>query len=146
MAFTQLTANELQALIGRNLSEQEFENFDTLIEVAERQIEGYLCATLEELFPSTEQGDGEIPADLKFVIANFFKAISVRNRYDPTVSSKKVEDFSVSFREDADIEKNLVAQNLFTLRSYTKCGRVRPGKTILEDRRYYDTDSLRSIR
>lgn len=146
MAFTQLTANELQALIGRNLSEQEFENFDTLIEVAERQIEGYLCATLEELFPSTEQGDGEIPADLKFVIANFFKAISVRNRYDPTVSSKKVEDYSVSFREDADIEKNLVAQNLFTLRSYTKCGRVRPGKTILEDRRYYDTDSLRSIR
>ena len=146
MAFTQITANELQALIGRELTDQEFENFDTLIQVAEKQVEGYLCATLEELFPSTDKGDGEIPADLKFVIGNFFKAISVRNHYDPTVSSKKVEDYSISFREDADIEKNLVAQNLFTLRSYTKCGRIRPGKTICEDRRFYDTDSIRSIR
>ena len=91
MAFTQITANELQALIGRELTDQEFENFDTLIQVAEKQVEGYLCATLEELFPSTDEGDGEIPADLKFVIGNFFKAISVRNHYDPTVSSKKVE-------------------------------------------------------
>lgn len=146
MAFTQISANELQALMGRNLTDQEFENYDTLIDVAERQVEGYLCATLEELFPSTEQGDGEIPADLKFVIANFFKAISIRNRYDPTIESKKVEDFSINFRGDADIDKNLVAQNLFTLRSYTKCGEIRPGKNIYEDWRFYDDESLRCIR
>ena len=77
MAFTQITANELQALIGRELTDQEFENFDTLIQVAEKQVEGYLCATLEELFPSTEQGDGEIPADLKFVIGSNLGAQSL---------------------------------------------------------------------
>lgn len=146
MAYAQITSNELQALIGRNLTDREFENFDTLLDVAERQIEGYLCAKLEELFPSTDNGDGVIPADLKYVIASFFNGISIRNGYNPTVSNKKVEDFSVSYNGEANVEKSLVEQNFSTLKNYSKCGKIRPGKTIYEDRRYYDADRIRIIR
>ena len=110
-----LTKQETEALIGRSLSTIEDTNFDTYMNLAETRLKDVLCTT-------TLDGTN---AEIQLLIAQMFATIvqELTATAEAGVSSKKVEDFSVTYGGNPDtpivtFEKtfaNLIAK-------YSECG------------------------
>lgn len=63
----------------------------------------------------------DVPSDLQLVLANLFSYITKKNKQDTTVENKKVEDFSVSFNVDADLDDEFYNKFSKTIAKYGRC-------------------------
>lgn len=62
-----------------------------------------------------------IPADLQSVLAGLFDLIGRKNKIDPTIQNKKVEDFSITFRADVDLDEEFDRKYSSVLTKYSMC-------------------------
>jgi len=74
----------------------------------------------QEVEVSANWGFNTIPSDLQMVYAGLFDLITKKNKQDPTVQNKKVEDFSISF-QDADLDESFFNKYSGTLDKYSTC-------------------------
>ena len=66
-------------------------------------------------------GASSLPADLQSVLAGLFAQITKKNKFDPTVASKQVEDFRISFRADVDLDDEFYKLYGKTISKYSLC-------------------------
>lgn len=136
--MSNLTSAEVEAYLGRTLTKAESDNFDIWETVAELRVEGLICSTISSVISTY----GELPKDLALVISRYFGAIETDNSPENgQISSKKVEDFSITYN-GTSADEILVKQNWAILAKYSSCGKVRNGKTLNHDGRFYRADSL----
>lgn len=136
-----ITQQEVSKLLGRSLTTAETNAFSEWESIAESRLADLLCVKdLSELL--TILGVQILPTELKLVLARFFGGISVENGVEIGVTSKKVEDFSITYddSERKNIFGNLVTANGGTILKYTQCKTVRSGRTLNEERKYYHYD------
>lgn len=72
-------------------------------------------------FENSSGEDSDLPSDLQLVIAGLFDLITKKNKYDPTINSKQVEDFRISFSADVDLDTEFNAKYAKTLAKYSLC-------------------------
>jgi hypothetical protein len=75
----------------------------------------------EEVEVSASWGFSSMPVDLQAVLAGLFSSISKKNNYDPTIASKRVEDFQISFSTDTDLDTEFSNKYSVTLSKYGMC-------------------------
>lgn len=128
---------EVEALLGRSLTNIEERNFDLYLKIAITKLEDLICIDLEKLM--TELETDELPADLKLVLARLFGVLHTESTQEIGVDSKRVEDFEISYNDNTNkVFALTVQQNSATIMKYSKCVSIRSGKTIYEDCKYYD--------
>lgn len=83
----------------------------------------------DEVEVSASWGFSEMPSDLQLVQAQLFGLISRKNKFDPTVTNKEVEDFRISFNVDADLDDEFYRQYNKTIAKYSLCtiGNIQQG-------------------
>lgn len=132
-----LTQDETEALLGRSLASVEVNNFTLYQQIATTRLEDLLCRSLEDVLSSLSVS--ELPIDLKLVLARLFGCLSAENNAEIGVESKKVEDFDISYNQNINNIYALTVQaNSQTILKYAKCCNIRSGRTLLQDRKYYD--------
>ena len=62
-----------------------------------------------------------MPDDLQAVLAGLFGLVASKQKYDPTVASKQVEDFRLTLRADADLDADFSRKFSTTLAKYNMC-------------------------
>lgn len=74
-------------------------------------------------------GFATVPADLEMLLAQLFNQVSVDQKTDGQVKSKKIEDFSVTYKDSATLQEVLNG-NAATLQKYSQCnqGVIRHGR------------------
>lgn len=136
-----LTQQEASKLLGRSLTTAETNAFSEWESIAESRLADLLCVgSLSEFL--TIMGLTDLPTELKLVLARFFGAIGAENSVEIGVTSKKVEDFSITYN-DSDTKNlfgNLVTANGGTILKYTQCKGQRSGRTLKEESKYYHHD------
>lgn len=87
-------------------------------------------------------GFGSCPADLQVLLARLFAQGSTEQKSDNQVKSKKIEDFSVTFKDGATYDEFVLA-NAAIIDKYSHCnvGAIRNGSV---NRSYDDLRSLRN--
>lgn len=122
-----LTKTEIEALIGRSLTTIENTNFDLYLKIATDRLEDLLCITLTS----------PLEPVLSLLLARCFGAISSEQQAnaDINITSKKVEDFSVSYGDkDGSPMEAFVKQNANELERYSECqAKIRQGKVCHDD-------------
>lgn len=120
---TAITKEDVSALIGRPLSSMEIKYFDLYSDIAQEMLKNVLCYDF-----TTEK----IPSDLKIVLANLFKSISDNNAIDSNISSKRVEDFSIQYKNDYNTFKDVFKKFSLIIARYSRCDvAIEHGKTII---------------
>lgn len=66
-------------------------------------------------------GFSSYPNDLAAVLAGLFAQISKKNKFDPTLASKQVEDFRISMNVNADLDETFYSLYGSTIRKYAMC-------------------------
>lgn len=89
-------------------------NWYNIIEFDER-----LCG--ERVVVNATWGFEGLPVDLEQLLANMFDQCSIDRRTDNRVKSKKIEDFSVTYKDEASFE-SFVSANELTISKYCQCG------------------------
>lgn len=137
--MAQLTIEKAQTLLGRSLTPTETSAFDDWESIAESRLADLLCVQdLEELLEIL--GVQSLPTELLLVLARFTVAIGVENGVEIGVSSKKVEDFSITYNDDRkNFYANTVSENGTTIAKYSQCS-IRYGRTLKDEARYYHND------
>lgn len=71
-----------------------------------------------------------VPSDLQLLIAGLFDLITKKNNYNPSVKSKQVEDFRITFADDLDLDSEFSKQYVSTIAKYSLCniGYMRHGE------------------
>lgn len=119
-----ISKTEITALLGRPLSTVEDTNYDLYLSIAILRLNDLLCIDLNDM--------GELPADLKLLLARCFDAVHEEQGLasDNGVKSKKVEDFSITYNDVVDTPMvAFVKTNSATLDKYGRCqGPIRSGK------------------
>lgn len=117
-----LTQEKLEAYLGRSLTAVELNNLDLYLNLAKLRLEDLLCITLT--LP--------LAADLGLLLARCFGVISQEQERasNSGVSSKKVEDFSLTYDTDAKAPMfEFVRLNSDLIDKYSACqGSIRSGK------------------
>ena len=123
---TLLSKAQVEALIGRSLTTVESTNYDLYLKIAIARLEDLLCTTLTS------------PLDpvMQLLLARCFGAISLEQNAtaDTNVTSKKVEDFSVTYGDkNVSPMEAFVTQNANELEHYSECqAKIRQGKVCHE--------------
>lgn len=137
-----LPQEQIETLLGRQLTPAEEAAFDIYEEIAETKVADLLCTeSLAKLMQ--ERGWETLPLDLQLTTARFFNAISIENNAEPGVESKQVEDFHITYTANRNILAETITANIATLQKYSACG-FRSGRTLKEDPRYYG-DGILSV-
>lgn len=136
-----LTQSEASKLLGRSLTTTEAKSFDMWEQIAESRLSDLLCvASLADLL--TVLGLQVLPTELKLVLSRFFGGISAENGVEIGVTSKKVEDFSITYdeKERNNVFGNIVTANGTAILKYSQCKWLRSGRTLKEEAKYYHHD------
>lgn len=64
---------------------------------------------------------GKMPKDLQYILAGLFGLITKKNKFDGSVTSKRVEDFQISFDNSVDLDGAFYSQNRKTITKYSLC-------------------------
>lgn len=74
-------------------------------------------------------GFATVPADLEMLLAQLFNQVSVDQKSDGQVKSKKIEDFSVTYKDSATLQ-DVLSGNAATIQKYSQCnqGAIRHGR------------------
>lgn len=123
MATPIISQDEMSAYLGRALSTTETTNYQLYLGLAQTRLEDLLCDEL--ILP--------LAADLALVLARCFAVIAQEQESSANlgVASKKVEDFSISYKSDDDETPmvSFVTQNQATIDKYSRCtGPIRSGR------------------
>lgn len=122
-----ITKQQVEALLGRSLSTVEDTNFDLYLKIATQRLEDLLCITLTS--PLAE--------GLQLLLARCFAIIGQEQSATANlgVKDKKVEDFSISYGDNAsEPMEAFVAQNSTLINQYSECqAKIRQGKVCHED-------------
>lgn len=85
-------------------------------------------------FEEDSGDESDLPTDLQLVLAGLFDLITKKNKYDGSISSKRVEDFQISFNADSDLDDEFYSKYSKTISKYSLCdlpniqhGRIRRG-------------------
>lgn len=113
MAEAKIDQKTVAALVGRSLSKTESDNFDLYLNIAVTRVSDLICDDLTKM--------EEIPDDLKLVVARFFDALTKEQKLEADVESKKVEDFSITYREGYLPAEEVMNLCRATLAKYSKC-------------------------
>lgn len=134
-----ITIQKAQTLLGRSLTATETSAFNDWEAIAESRLADLLCVKdLAELLEIL--GVASLPTELQLVLARLTTAIGVENGVEVGVSSKKVEDFSITYGNDRnDYYANTLSVNGATIMKYSQCS-IRYGRTLKEEARYYHHD------
>lgn len=62
-----------------------------------------------------------MPSDLQSLLSGLFDQIGKKNKYNPTVKSKEVEDFKVTFNTDVDLDDQFYTRFGNTINKYSLC-------------------------
>ncbi|NCU40856.1 hypothetical protein EOL73_03815 [Candidatus Saccharibacteria bacterium] len=62
-----------------------------------------------------------LPSDLKLVLAGLFNLITKRNKFDPAVTQKRVEDFSISLDNSVVLDDEFTKQFGGIIAKYSMC-------------------------
>jgi hypothetical protein len=89
----------------------------------------YKLSEDDEVEVSASWGFSSMPTDLQLVQAQLFGLITKKNKFDPTVTNKQVEDFRISFNVDADLDDEFYRQYNKTIAKYSLCtiGNIQQG-------------------
>lgn len=124
-----ITPDEMTGLLGRPLSSTETAQYSIYLEIAQLRLEDLLCIKFADISP--------IPADLKLLLARCFAVISQEQTdvANHGVNRKQVEDFSISYFENADSPMVVFArQNSSIIDKYGQCqAKIRSGRTACGD-------------
>lgn len=122
----------MTALIGRPLTSAEVENYGLYLGIAVARLDDLLCTKIEDM--------EDLPDDLKLLVGRCFATLTLEQGSTSNfgISSKKVEDFSISYHAEAYLEsspmKQFVQQNLDLLNKYSECqAPMRAGETYGND-------------
>ena len=122
----------MTALIGRPLTSAEVENYDLYLGIAVARLDDLLCTKIEDM--------EDLPDGLKLLVGRCFATLTLEQGSTSNfgISSKKVEDFSISYHAEAYLEsspmKQFVQQNLDLLNKYSECqAPMRAGETYGND-------------
>lgn len=74
----------------------------------------------QEIEVSATWGFVTMPSDLQVVVARLFDLVTKKNKFDPRVSSKRIEDYSVSFKE-TELDNEFYKQHALVLSKYAQC-------------------------
>lgn len=74
-------------------------------------------------------GFATVPADLEMLLAQLFNQVSVDQKTDGQVKSKKIEDFSVTYKDSVTLQE-VLSGNAATIQKYSQCnqGVIRHGR------------------
>lgn len=74
-------------------------------------------------------GFATLPADLEMLLAQLFNQVSVDQKTDGQVKSKKIEDFSVTYKDSVTLQE-VLSGNAATIQKYSQCnqGVIRHGR------------------
>lgn len=75
----------------------------------------------DEVEVTAEWGFNTIPSDLLAVLAGLFDLITKKNNLNPSIASKQVEDYRISFRADVDLDADFESKYAGTLSKYSMC-------------------------
>lgn len=83
----------------------------------------------ENIVVNAVWGFATVPADLQMLLAQLFNQVSVDQKTDGQVKSKKIEDFSVTYKDSVTFQ-DLLASNAFVIEKYSQCNRgvIRHGR------------------
>lgn len=95
---------------------------------------GEIEVTADWGFVEESGDDSDYPLDLQSVLAGLFAEITKKNKFDPTVESKQVEDFRITFRGEADLDEAFYNTYRKTINKYSLCDipNVQQGKLNCE--------------
>ena len=117
-----ITQEQIEALLGRSLTKTEKDNFGLYLRIAVERLEDLLCLTLT--YPLVE--------GLQLLLARCFATIGQEQNLMANlgVSSKKVEDFSISYDGSSDEPMEaFVKANSNAIETYSECqAKIRQGK------------------
>lgn len=68
--------------------------------------------------------NGNMPTDLQSVLAGLFGLVTAKNKFDGSIKSKGVEDFKVTFDNDADLDDLFYKQNSRVIAKYSLCDKI----------------------
>lgn len=71
-------------------------------------------------FPETSGDESELPSDLQLLLAGMFDLITKKNKIDPSIASKQVEDFRISFN-NVDLDTEFRSKYADTIAKYSLC-------------------------
>lgn len=96
--------------------------------------------TGEKIVVDADWGFSTLPADLQMLVARLFAQGTIEQTSDGAVKSKKIEDFTVTFKDSATYDE-FVLSNSAVIDKYSQCnrGQIRNGAVCW---RYHD---LRSV-
>lgn len=122
-----LTTIECEALIGRELTTREVQNFDLFLSVAEPRLDNLLNREIAEI---TDRNDLVL---IKLLIARMVAVLSDEQAEAQSrgIVAKSVEDFKIEYDKNANTPlTEYVRQNEDLLKKYTACtGEMRAGRT-----------------
>ena len=95
-------------------------DWDTMVSVAEMRLASFLC--LEKL-PTSDDGEGSLPATLALLLANFIAAVIRFQGNGDTVESKSVRNFTINFKSSsaADAFSQIAKQYSDIIDKYSQC-------------------------
>lgn len=145
--FTEITSVEID---GNVVDEADYtvkqnDKFNgswyNIIEFDRRQTGENIVVDAEWGFEVTE-GDPDVslaPNDLKLLLAKLFAQGSVEQTSDSNIKSKKIEDFTVTFKDGATYDE-FVLSNSATIEKYSQCNQSAIRHGAVNDIRpfYYD--------
>lgn len=85
----------------------------------------------ENIVVSAVWGFNPIPSDLQMLLAQLFNQVSVDQKTDGQIKSKKIEDFSVTYKDSVTLQ-DVLAGNAATILKYSQCnqGAIRHGRVF----------------
>ena len=124
--MVKITKAEIEALIGRSLSDLENANFALYLDLAKAQFKDLLCWCDDYICY-------EPNAELKLLLARLFGAIEAEQKFDSNIESKQVEDFQVDYCDNPDSPMaQAIRKSSGIIAKYSRCrGGIMHGKTLL---------------
>lgn len=119
-----LNIDNVQILLGRNLTPTEFKGFDVYLGIATQKLADVLCL---EVLPNP------LPCDLAQVLCAFFAEVAKGATSTDNIQSKQVEDFHITYREGDNGLGGVIKANMGVIAKYSACeGAIEHGKTLLD--------------
>ena len=120
-----LSKENIQVLLGRDLTPTEFKGFDVYLAIAVKRLADVLCL---ETLPNP------LPCDLAQVLAGFFGVVAKSQiSSDGAIERKKVEDFEITYKDAENGFSAIVRANLGVLAKYSACGdAILHGETLID--------------
>ncbi len=124
-----ISKEQMAKLLGRSLSSVEDSNYELYVDLTVERLQDLLCLTE---FPVP------LPLDLQLLIARLFGIIGDEQKASmENITSKKVEDFSVTYDNNSKETpmSKFININQATIAKYSQCqGKVLHGRICFDDR------------